>query len=206
MSKIRYCLSPQISSYNNKILFPQYITNGSLIKLEKEIFKLINYLRTNPEKYLNEFNKYFLKEELKKILEELNKLETNLFPFTTKKEISNAGIDYLEYLIENTTDKSYFNIYNVDKTCFNLRARLSKYGKRNGKIFESVIINSSCAEEIVNKLIKDDKARNMILSPNMKYIAITAQLISIGLTACSSDDNGEVQPQDVGLGDDVNEN
>lgn len=31
----------------------------------------------------------------------------------------------------------------------------------------------------------------------MKYIAITALLISIGLTACSSDDNGEVQPQDV---------
>ena len=171
MSKISYCLSPQIS-YHNKILLPQYITNASL--MEKEIFKLINYLRINPEKYLNEFNKYFQKEELNKILGELNKLETKLLPFNTKKEISNAGIDYLEYLIEKTTDKYYFNIYNVDKTCFNLRARLSKYGQRNGKIFESVIINSSCPEEIVNKLIKDDKARNMILSPYMKYIAITS--------------------------------
>ena len=172
MSNINFSISPQ-NSYQNKMLFPQYITSASFLKLEKEIFKLINYLRLSPEKYLNEFSKYFLKSELNKILDELDKLETKLLSFNTKKEITNAGNDYLDYLIENTKDKSYFNIYNVDKTCFNLRARLSKYGQRNGKIFESVIINSSCAEEIVNKLIKDEKARNMILSPNMKYIAIT---------------------------------
>ena len=168
MSKKNYYLSPQ-NFKRNKILLSHYNTNFS--SLEKEILKLINYLRTNPEKYLNEFNKYFQKEDLDIIIKQINDIDTILAPFNTKREISNAGYDYLDYLIENS-EKPYFNFNKVDKTCFNLRARLSKYGQRYGKIFESVIINSDCAEEIVNKLIKDEKARKMILSPIMKYISI----------------------------------
>ena len=169
MSINNFFFSPKNYQRNN-ILFQQY--NPNFPKLEKEILKLINYLRTNPEKYLTEFSKFFRNDLIDKIIEELNKLETKLLPFNTKKEINQAGKDYLDFMIENDIDKSYFNNNDNDKNCFHLKARLSKYGNRNGKIFESVIINSSCAEEIVNKLIKDEKARNMILSPYMKYIGI----------------------------------
>ena len=169
MSINNFFFSPKNYQRNN-ILFQQY--NPNFPKLEKEILKLINYLRTNPEKYLTEFSKFFRNDFIDKIIDELNKLETKLFPFNTKKEINQAGKDYLDFMIENDIDKSYFNDNDNDKNCFHLKARLSKYGNRNGKIFESVIINSSCAEEIVNKLIKDEKARNMILSPYMKYIGI----------------------------------
>ena len=172
MSRKNSYLSPQ-NYKRNKIIFH----NTNFPKLEEEIFKLINYLRINPEKYFNEFNNFFLSEEKESIEKEINEYEAKLYPFIIQKEISNAGNDYLNYLIENTSDKLNFNFKNVDKTCFNLRARLSKYGQRYGKIFESVILNSNCAEEIVNKLIKDDKARKMILSPNMKYIAITCGFI-----------------------------
>ena len=169
MSINNFFFSPKNYQRNN-ILFQQY--NPNFPKLEKEILKLINYLRTNPEKYLTEFSKFFRNDFIDIIIDELNKLETKLFPFNTKKEINQAGKDYLDFMIENDIDKSYFNNNDNDKNCFHLKARLSKYGNRNGKIFESVIINSSCAEEIVNKLIKDEKARNMILSPFMKYIGI----------------------------------
>ena len=170
MSCNRNFISPQ-NSKSRKAIFPQH--NINFQSLEKDIFKLINYLRVNPEKYMNEFNKYFEKEEIDKIISEINNLNIKLLPFDTKKEISNAGNDYLDYLIEMTNDKPYFNINNIDKTCFNLRERLSKYGQRYGKIFESLIINSINSEEIVNKLIKDEKSRNIILNPNMKYISIT---------------------------------
>ena len=182
MSNERNFLSPQ-NIKRGKVIFPQY--NFNFQGLEKQIFKLINYLRINPEKYLNEFNKYFQKEELDKIITELNNLNIKLFPFDTKKEISNAGNDYLDYLIEKAIDKPYFNFYNIDKTCFNLRERLSKYGQRYGKIFESVIINSKNSEEIVNKLIKDEKSRRMILSPNMKYIAITCGFLPKWNNVCT---------------------
>ena len=169
MSNKNYYLSPTIH-HNNKTLLSQ--NNLKYIKLEKEILYLINYLRISPEKYLNEYNDYFENEDIDTIINEINKLEVKLNHFKTKKEISQAGKDFLDYLIDNTTDNSYFNFNNKDNTCFNLRARLLKYGKRYGKIFESVIMNSSCAEEIVNKLLRDEKARNMILSPKMKYIGI----------------------------------
>ena len=170
MSNNNYYLS-STSYHNNKSLLSQ--NNLNYIKLEKDILRLINYLRINPEKYLKEYNDYFENEDIDTIINEINKLDVKLNQFKTKKEISQAGKDFLDYLIENTTDNSYFNFNNKDKTCFNLRTRLSKYGKRYGRIFESVIMNSSCAEEIVNKLLKDEKARNMILSPKMKYIGIT---------------------------------
>ena len=182
MSKIYSYLSPQNYQKNKKI-FQQYNTNFP--NLEKEIFKLINYLRINPEKYFNEFNNFFLEEELETIIKEINESENKLYPFNTKKEISNSGNDYLDYLIENTSDKIDFNFKNVNKTCFNLRERLSKYGQRYGKIFESVIINSNSSEEIVNKLIKDEKARKMLLSPNMKYIAITCGFIPKWNNTCT---------------------
>ena len=170
MSNKNYNLSPA-SYHNNKSLLPQ--NNLNYIKLEKEILHLINYLRINPEKYLIEYNDYFENGDIDTIINEVNKLEIKLYQFKTKKEISQAGKDFLDYFIENTTDNSYFNFNNKDRTCFNLRSRLSKYGKRYGRIFESIIMNSSCAEEIVNKLLRDEKSRNMILSPKMKYIGIT---------------------------------
>ena len=50
MSKIYSYLSPQNYPKNKKI-FQQYNTNFP--NLEKEIFKLLNYSRINPQKYFN---------------------------------------------------------------------------------------------------------------------------------------------------------
>ena len=183
MSKNNIYFSPQ-NFERNRILFQQY--NPDFPILEKEILKLINYMRTNPEKYFNEFSKYFEADFLFKINNYLNDIESEkLFPLSTKKEISLAGRDYLDYLSENMIDKKYFSSNNGVKTVFNLKARLSKYGERTGKIFESVIINSSCAEEIVNKLIKDEKAKTVIFSPNMKYIGITCGFMSKWNSICT---------------------
>ena len=183
MSKNNIYFSPQ-NFEKNRILFQQY--NPDFPLLEKEILKLINYMRTNPEKYFNEFSKYFESDFLSKINNDLNDIKSvKLFPLSTKKEISQAGKDYLDYLDENMVDKKYFSSNNGVKTGFNLKERLSKYGERTGKIFESVIINSSCPEEIVNKLVKDEKARSVIFSPNMKYIGITCGFMSKWNSICT---------------------
>lgn len=183
MSKNNIYFSPQ-NFERNRILFQQY--NPDFPMLEKDILKLINYMRTNPEKYFNEFSKYFETDFLYKINNDLNDIKSlKLFPLSTKKEISQAGKDYLDYLAEHMIDKKYFSSNNGAKTGFNLKTRLSKYGERSGKIFESVIINSSCAEEIVNKLVKDEKARSVIFSPNMKYIGITCGFMSKWNSICT---------------------
>ena len=152
------------SNYN----LPQNKTNFSF--LETKILSQVNYFRENPKSYLNYYKIHSDSNYIKNII--INK-EKRLNSLKTKKEISLAGRDYLNYLIENNIPKTYFEINKGNKAYFNLQQILSKYGQRKGKIFESVIINSNSASEIVNKLIKDEKAIKMLLNPDMKYINIT---------------------------------
>ena len=141
--------------------------------LESRLLSQINYLRTNPKVYFNYYKNYFDEFFIKKIMNIINKQSKKLNPLNTKKEIALAGRDYFNYLIENKIPKSFFDINKGNKAYFNLQQILSKYGQRKGKIFESLIINSISASEIVNKLIKDEKAIKMLLDPDMKYICIT---------------------------------
>ena len=182
MSKNNYYLSPQ-ALQKRKMEFQQ--NNPNLPKLENEILKLINYLRTNPEKYLSKFNNFFHNDYIAIIISELYKLEKKLHPFNTKKEITQAGKDYLDYLLKNNEVKPYINFNNEDSNFYDLKTRLSKYGERNGNIFESIIINSNSANDIVNKLVRDKKARKMILSPKMKYIGITCGFLPKWNSICT---------------------
>ena len=155
------------SNYN----FPQNKSNFSL--LETKILSQINYFRVNPKEYLNYYKTQFDSNYIENILNIIINKEKKLNSLKTKKEISLAGKDFLNYLIENNIPKAYFDIIKGNKAYFIIQRILSKYGQRKGKIFESVIINSNSAEEIVNKLIKDEKAIKILLNPDMKYINIT---------------------------------
>ena len=64
----------------------------------------------------------------------------------------------------------------------NLRARLTKYGERTGKIFETVLFELETPEEIVNHILLEEKGRNMLLSQEMKFIGISCDLIDENLT------------------------
>ena len=63
----------------------------------------------------------------------------------------------------------------------NLRERLSKYGKRTGKIFESVLFGLDNPDEIINHILREEKGKNMLLSEEMKFIGVSCDLIDINL-------------------------
>ena len=172
---------PQLILQSN-YTFSQDKTNFA--SLESKILSQINYLRINPKGYFNYYQNVFDEKLIENIMNNINKQNKTLMPFNTKKEISLAGKDYLNYLIKNNIPKSYFEINKGNKAYFNLQQILSKYGQRKGKIFESVIINSISASEIVNKLIKDEKAIKMLLNPDIKYICITCGFIPQWKSEC----------------------
>ena len=171
---------PQLILQSN-YTFSQDKSNFS--SLESKILSLINFLRTNPKVYFNHYQNIFDPKYIFNIINQINQ-NNKLIPLKTKKEITLAGKDYLTYLIENNIPKSYFEINKGNKAYFNLQQILSKYGQRKGKIFESVIINSISASEIVNKLIKDEKAIKILLNPDMKYISITCGFIPLWKSQC----------------------
>ena len=159
------------SNYN----FPQNKSNFSL--LETKILSQINYFRVNTKEYLNYYKSQFDLYYIENIINILLNKEKKLNSLKIKKEISLAGRDYINYLIENNIPKTYFDINKGNKAYFIIQQLLSKYGQRKGKIFETVIINSNSAEEIVNKLIKDEKAIKILLNPDMKFINIACGFI-----------------------------
>ena len=152
-------------------------------QLEEDIFILINYIRTNPLKFSNNLinkNKYIVQSEeqidLINFLKEINNNET-LVPFKEIPEISKAARNLINNIALN--DKKYhsINFKELKPETLNLRTRLSNYGRRDGRIFETVVFKTDNSEDIVNHILLDEKGRNMLLSSKMKYIGIACDVL-----------------------------
>ena len=152
--------------------------NINLSQIEKDIFILINYIRTNPL----EFSKNFQNKQNEECMEIINFLKDiynkeMLVPFEEIPEISAAARNLLINIALN--DKKYhnLNLKNIKPETLNLRTRLSNYGHRTGRIFETVVFNTDNPEDIVNHILIDEKGRNMLLSNKMKYIGVACDIL-----------------------------
>ena len=159
-------------------------------RLEKDIYYLINYIRTNPLdfynnlKWKNQYNKLSEEQvELIKFLENQYDKST-LPPFQEMPEISEAARNLLNNiaLIEKKFQDT--NLRRLNPSVLNLRTRLSNYGDKTGKVFETVVFKINNSEEIVNHILFDDKGRKILLSNKMKYIGIACSILPSNIT-CS---------------------
>ena len=159
-------------------------------RLEKDIYYLINYIRTNPLdfynnlKWKNNYNK--LNEDQ---IELINFLEnqhdkSTLPPFQEMPEISEAARNLLNNIA--LIDKKFkdTNLNRLNPSILNLRTRLSNYGDKTGKVFETVVFKINNSEEIVNHILFDDKGRKILLSNKMKYIGVACSILPSNIT-CS---------------------
>ena len=159
-------------------------------RLEKDIYYLINYIRTNPLdfynnlKWKNKFNKLSEEQiELINFLENQHDKNT-LPPFQEMPEISEAARNFLNNIA--LIDKKYqdTNLSRLNPSILNLRTRLSNYGDKTGKVFETVVFKINNSEEIVNHILFDDKGRKILLSNKMKYIGVACSILPSNIT-CS---------------------
>ena len=155
----------------------------NLSQLEKDICVLINYIRTNPLDFANNLltrTKYLSQnkeqEEIINYLEELSNKE-KLEPFIEMPEISHAAGNLLYNISANDKKFHNINLKDLKPSVLNLRTRLSNYGHRTGRIFETIVFKTDNPEDIVNNILKDEKGRNMLLTNKMKYIGIACDLL-----------------------------
>jgi len=171
MDQIKYIGNDQEINLKKKHISNNEINNH--FQLEKDLCILINYVRTNPLDFCDNLiskNKY--KKLSKEQFELINFLKDAynkgaLLPFQEIPEISKAAKNLLNNLALN-------NNKNQD---LNLRKRLSQYGHRSGRIFETVVFKTDRAEDIVNYILFEEKGRNMILNNKMKYIGISCGIL-----------------------------
>ena len=163
------------SSYTYKINF--------LSQLEKDIYILINYIRTNPLDFSNNLiknskNKNLTEDQINliKFLEEKYNKDP-LLPFHEVPEISLAAKNLLNTISQNEAESANKGQKKLKASSLNLRTRLSNYGIRTGRIFSNVIFGIEKPEDIVNHILKGENGRNMLLSNKMKFIGIGCCLL-----------------------------
>ena len=185
MKKNEYFINKNIQERINKSKeYSEEIVYNSLSQLEKDILIIINYIRTNPLDFCNNLivkNKYKMQEN-KEQIEIINYLEgvynkERLAPFEEIPEISDAARNLLVNIALN--DKKYHNINlkEIKPSTLNLRTRLSNYGHRTGRIFETVVFKTNNPEDIINHILIDENGRNMLLSNKMKYIGVACDIL-----------------------------
>ena len=179
MNKNEYFINNCKFKQNNIVY--QEISYSNLPELEKDIFTLINYIRTNPLDFSNNLiskNNSLNKEQIEIInyLIEINNTGS-LIPFDEIPEISEAARNLLINISLNEKKNHNINLKDLDSSVLNLRTRLTKYGQRTGRIFETVVFKTNNPEDIVNHILIDEKGRNMLLSNKMKYIGIACDIL-----------------------------
>ena len=160
--------------------------SSNLSKLEKDIYSLINLLRKNPLEFCNNLiqkNKHKTNKEQIEIINFLQDIHSKkiLKPFIEVQELSLAAKSLLNRIILHYKNNHSLNLKELEPTKKNLRARLSKYGERTGKIFETVLFELDKPDIIVNHILREEKGRNMLLSQEMKFIGISCDLIDNNL-------------------------
>ena len=155
-------------------------------RLEQDVLSLINYLRKNPLEFCNNLiqkNKHKTNPDQNEIINFLQDVHSKkiLKPFFQISELSLAAKSLLNKIKINYKNNHSLNLKELEPTKKSIRARLSKYGERAGKIFETVLFELNNPEDIVNHILKEEKGRNMLLSNEMKFIGIYCDLIDTNL-------------------------
>ena len=170
----------------NPILEQSDKLSSTLSKLEHDIYSLINFLRKNPLEFCNNLiqkNKHKTNPEQNEIINFLQDIHSKkiLKPFIEMQELSLAAKSLLNRIILHYKNNHSLNLKELEPSKKNLRARLSKYGERTGKIFETVLFEVDNPDEIINHILKEEKGRNMLLSQEMKFIGVSCDLIDTNL-------------------------
>ena len=160
--------------------------SSTFSKLEHDIYSLINFLRKNPLEFCNNLiqkNKHKTNQEQNEIINFLQDIHSKkiLKPFIEIQELSLAAKSLLNRIILHYKNNHSLNLKELEPTKKNLRARLSKYGERTGKIFETVLFELDNPDEIINHILREEKGRNMLLSQEMKFIGVSCDLIDTNL-------------------------
>ena len=110
-------------------------------QLEQDIINFINYLRENPIDFCNNFMNYNqnnIQIEIIQVIKNINYKEI-LKPYREIPELSEAARDLLNNMRFHYRQYNNLNLNEMEPSCLNLKTRLSKYGERTGRIYETVL-------------------------------------------------------------------
>ena len=185
ISNINYT-KPNYYSKENQITENNNMPLSNLIKLEQDIFFLINYIRKNPLEFCNNLmqkTKHKTNPEQNDVINYLQEIHSTkvLKPFIKIPELGLAARSLLNEIQFHYKKNHSLNLKELEPNKKNLRLRLSKFGERTGKIFETVLFELDNSEDIINHILIEAKGRKALLSNEMTFIGIACDIIDTNL-------------------------
>ena len=156
--------------------------SNNLSQIEQDILILINFLRTNPIEFCNNLiinNQYNPNQDYSEIINYIKNVHQKqiLSEYVEIPEISCAARSLLNNISLHYKKYHNLNFKQFDSESLNLRTRLSNYGERTGRIFETVLFKMDNPDDIVNHILSEEKGRSMLLNYKMKYIGIACDIL-----------------------------
>ena len=168
--------------YENNKIKEEINKSNNLSQLEQDILIHINYLRTNPLDFCNNLIRKNQYNQNKDYIEIINYIEDihqkqTLSKYIEMPEISSAARNLLNCISIHYKKYHNYNFKEFEPTSLNLRSRLSNYGERTGRLFETVLFQLDNPDDIVSHVLNEEKGRNMLLNYKMKYIGIACDIL-----------------------------
>lgn len=147
----------------------------NLSRLKEEIFQQVNFLRTNPNVYLDIMSNLNLisDDDNKNIVRKLIEFPYTRPPLENIKDLDKCSEEMLYFLTFH--DKGDFNIVFDDYEYkeYYIKSRIKKFKFYKMKYHEFVIYNAKNAEDIINNVVIQDIKKCRIINPKYTYIGIS---------------------------------
>jgi len=157
-----------MSNENNNVL------NINLSRLKEDIIQQVNFLRTNPNIYLDIMTNLNLisDDDNKNIVRKLIEFPYTRAPLEIYKDIDKCAEEMLYFLTFH--DKGDFNIEFGDYEFkeYYIKSRIKKFKFFKMKYHEYVIFNAKSAEDIINNVVIQDLNKCRIINPKYHLIGI----------------------------------
>ena len=151
----------------------------NLSRLKEEVFQQVNFLRTNPNVYLDIMSNLNLisDDDNKNIVRKLIEFPYTRPPLENIKDLDKCAEEMLYFLTFH--DKGDFNIIFDDYEFkeYYIKSRIKKFKFFKMKYHEFVIYNAKNAEDIINNVVTQDIKKLRILNPKYTYIGISLGIL-----------------------------
>ena len=151
----------------------------NLSLLKEEIFQQVNFLRTNPNVYLDIMSNLNLisDDDNKNIVRKLIEFPYTRPPLENIKDLDKCSEEMLYFLTFH--DKGDFNIVFDDYEYkeYYIKSRIKKFKFYKMKYHEFVIYNAKNAEDIINNVVIQDIKKCRIINPKYTYIGISIGIL-----------------------------
>ena len=150
----------------------------SMVKLENEIFKYINDIRTHPDEFAKSLMREDNKPQIRHFLQSFSRFGLGkIQPLQRNPQLEKCAKEMLTTIIlhDNGTDIIKFTLEEKEK--YRLKNRLIRIEQYDRNYHEFVVFDANDADEVIKKIILNKNYQDKLFDPRMGICGIACDIL-----------------------------